>query len=85
MMLVPGSTGFRSVIMMLGNDVIPGVEAGFGAMLAAAALAAGVLLGSLLVTPRRAEWSSEPSATERATPQPRPPTPAPLPAPARTR
>jgi uncharacterized membrane protein YjjP (DUF1212 family) len=52
-LLVPGSIGFRSVSLLLERDVLAGVNTAFSMVLAAIALAAGVLLANLLVPPRR--------------------------------
>jgi uncharacterized membrane protein YjjP (DUF1212 family) len=49
LMLVPGSVGVKGVSLLLGNDVVPGLETAIGAAIAASALAAGMLLGHALV------------------------------------
>ena len=54
MVLVPGGVGFRSVSSLLRRDVVAGVGTAFSMVLVAAALAGGLLLASLVVSPRRA-------------------------------
>jgi uncharacterized membrane protein YjjP (DUF1212 family) len=49
LMLVPGSVGVKGVSLLLGKDVVPGLETAIGAAIAASALAAGMLLGHALV------------------------------------
>jgi uncharacterized membrane protein YjjP (DUF1212 family) len=52
-LLVPGSLGFRSVISLLEQNVLTGVQTAFRMSLIAVALVAGLLLGNALVSPRR--------------------------------
>ena len=54
LMLVPGSVGFLSVSSMLDSDVVAALETAFRMILIATALAAGVLVASVAVPPRRA-------------------------------
>lgn len=54
LMLVPGSVGFLSVASMLEADVITALQTAFRAVLIATALAAGVLVATVAVPPRRA-------------------------------
>jgi len=54
MLLVPGSVGFVALSAMLQQDVIAGIETGFAAVLSAVALAAGLLVASAALPPRRA-------------------------------
>lgn len=54
LMLVPGSVGFLSVSSMLAADVVTALETAFRMILIATALAAGVLVASVAVPPRRA-------------------------------
>lgn len=54
MLLVPGSLGFLSVASMLEADVIEALQTGFRMTLVATSLAAGVLMASVAVPPRRA-------------------------------
>lgn len=53
-LLVPGSTGFRSLVELLGSDVQAGLDHAIAALVTAAALAAGVVVAQAIVTPRRA-------------------------------
>lgn len=53
LLLVPGSVGFRSLIALLGGDVLAGVDHGFHMALTASALAAGLVLAPTLVPPGR--------------------------------
>lgn len=52
LLLVPGSIGFRSVTLLLGNDPSAGVEAAFRALLVAVALVAGVLAANVINLPK---------------------------------
>jgi len=54
MLLVPGSLGFLSVASMLEADVVEALQTGFRMTLVATSLAAGVLIATLAVPPRRA-------------------------------
>lgn len=53
LLLVPGSVGFRSLISLLGGDVLAGVDHAFRMALTACALAAGLVLAPTLVPPSR--------------------------------
>jgi len=53
LMLVPGSMGFRSVIALLEQDVVGGVNTAFTMVLVAASLVGGVLLASAVLPSRR--------------------------------
>jgi uncharacterized membrane protein YjjP (DUF1212 family) len=53
LLLVPGSTGFRSMLSLLEQDVVGGVNTAFSMMLVAAALVGGVLLANALLPSRR--------------------------------
>jgi uncharacterized membrane protein YjjB (DUF3815 family) len=53
LMLVPGSVGFLSVSSMLEADVVAALETAFRMILIATALAAGVLVASVAIPPRR--------------------------------
>ncbi len=55
LLLVPGSIGFQSINALLGQDATAGVDAAFKVVLVGVSLAAGVLLGSALAPPSRAE------------------------------
>ena len=52
LLLVPGSIGFRSIISMLDNQIVPGIGTGFGMILMAMALVTGVLTSSLIIPVR---------------------------------
>ena len=52
-LLVPGSLGFRSFNFVFERDVLTGLDTAFAVAMALIALVAGVLFGSLLVSPRR--------------------------------
>ncbi len=54
LMLVPGSVGFLSVSSMLEADVLSALQTGFRMILIATALAAGLLVATVAVPPRRA-------------------------------
>ena len=58
LLLVPGSIGFQSINSLLGQDATAGVEGAFKVVLVGISLAAGLLLGTALVPPSRAELSS---------------------------
>lgn len=53
-LLVPGSIGYRSLSMMLSNDVTSGIGNAFEALLVGMALVAGLLLANVLLPPRNA-------------------------------
>jgi len=53
MLLVPGSLGFRSVVWMMADDTMSGVDAAFETGLVAMALAVGLLMANVIVPPRR--------------------------------
>lgn len=52
-LLVPGSIGFRSLLSLMGHEVVPGVETAFRMLLTASALAAGMLLANVVVPTRK--------------------------------
>jgi len=52
-LLVPGSVGFRSVSYLMERDASLGVDSGILALTLLISLVAGLLLGDLLVAPRR--------------------------------
>lgn len=54
LMLVPGSLGFLSVASMLQADVVAALETAFRMILVATSLAAGVLVATVAIPPRRA-------------------------------
>lgn len=53
LLLVPGSVGFEAISAMLAHDPLTGIETAFRALLSAMALAAGLLLATALLPPRR--------------------------------
>ncbi len=52
-LLVPGSLGFRSFNFAFAHDVMLGLDTAFAVIAALIALVAGILVGNLLVSPRR--------------------------------
>ncbi|MEM6925442.1 MAG: threonine/serine exporter family protein, partial [Myxococcota bacterium] len=54
LLLVPGSMALRATLALVDHDVLTGVDGLFAAILVATSLAAGVLLASVVVRPRRA-------------------------------
>lgn len=54
LMLVPGAIGFRTISAFMQRDVISAVDTGFSMFFIGVSLVAGVLLGNLLIAPRRA-------------------------------
>ena len=54
LMLVPGSVGFLSVASMVESDITGALQTGFRMLLIATSLAAGVLIATVAVPPRRA-------------------------------
>lgn len=52
LLLVPGSIGFRSIISLLDNQIVPGIGTAFGMIMMAMALVTGVLASSLLLPVR---------------------------------
>ncbi|HMB56738.1 MAG TPA: threonine/serine exporter family protein [Arenimonas sp.] len=52
-LLVPGSLGFRSLNFVFARDVMSGLDTAFAVIMALIALVAGILFGSLLISPRR--------------------------------
>jgi uncharacterized membrane protein YjjP (DUF1212 family) len=52
LLLVPGSTGFRSILQLLDDQTVSGITAGFDTFVAAMSIAYGLLVSTLLL-PRR--------------------------------
>ncbi len=52
-LLVPGSIGFNSLSAMYTNDTMTGVQAAFNAVLIAVAISVGLLVGNLIVPPKK--------------------------------
>lgn len=52
-LLVPGSLGFRSFNFVMERDVLLGIDTGIAVLIALISLVAGLLVGNLLVPPRR--------------------------------
>lgn len=52
LLLVPGSVGFRSITALLDSQVVPGVETAFKMITMAVALAAGLLVASVVAPTR---------------------------------
>lgn len=53
LLLVPGSIGYRSLTMLLNQSVEPVVAAGITAVLAAVALAGGLIVANVLIPPTK--------------------------------
>jgi uncharacterized membrane protein YjjP (DUF1212 family) len=53
LLLVPGSVGFQAVSAMLQDEVLTAVQTAFAALMAAVALAAGLLVANAALPPRR--------------------------------
>ena len=53
-LLVPGSIGYNSLIMLMHKDVLSGVDTAVTTMLVAVSLVAGLLLANVLLPPRNA-------------------------------
>ena len=53
-LLVPGSVGFRGLVELLDSNLDSGLHHLVGAVLTAAALAAGVIIAQAMAPPRRA-------------------------------
>jgi|GEM_PF-736842 len=52
-LLVPGSIGFNSLSAMYTNDTMTGVQAAFNAIIIAVAISVGLLVGNLIVPPKK--------------------------------
>ena len=52
-LLVPGSIGFNSLSSMLSNNTVTGIQAAFDAVLIAVSISIGLLVGNLLVPPKK--------------------------------
>ncbi len=53
-LLVPGSIGYRSMSMLMGSDIVTGMDTAFTALLVGVALVAGLLLANVMLPPRNA-------------------------------
>jgi len=53
-LLVPGSIGYNSLMLLMQKDVLSGVDTAVTTMLVAVSLVAGLLLSNVLVPPRNA-------------------------------
>jgi uncharacterized membrane protein YjjB (DUF3815 family) len=53
LLLVPGAVGFQAVSAMLQDEVLTAVQTAFAALMAAVALAAGLLVASSTLPARR--------------------------------
>jgi uncharacterized membrane protein YjjB (DUF3815 family) len=54
LLLVPGAVGFRSLSLLIANDMLSGIQTAFTVTIVAAALVTGLLTASVVVSPRRA-------------------------------
>lgn len=52
-LLVPGSIGFNSLSAMLSNNTVTGIQAAFDAVLIAVSISIGLLVGNLLIPPKK--------------------------------
>ena len=48
LLLVPGSTGFRSLALLVDQQVVIGIDAAFATLLTAASLVAGLLMAEMI-------------------------------------
>lgn len=53
-LLVPGTIGLKSMTALVGQDVLGGVQAGFGALMIATSIVAGLLISDFVLPPKRA-------------------------------
>ena len=53
LLLVPGSIGFRSLTLLLEQQVVVGIDAAFTMLLTAMSLVAGLLLADIILPPRQ--------------------------------
>ena len=53
-LLVPGSVGYRSVMALVDEQTVVGVQTGVTMLLIAVSLVAGMLLANTFISPRRA-------------------------------
>lgn len=54
LLLVPGSIGFSSISVLMGGDVVSGLDLAFKMTMVAASLVTGLLLSNVAIPPRRA-------------------------------
>jgi len=52
LMLVPGSTGFNSLLQLLTGQTVSGIDAGFNAFVTAMAISYGLLVATVILPPR---------------------------------
>jgi len=53
LMLVPGSTGFTSVLQLLAGQTVSGIDAGFNTFVTAMSIAYGLMIATVVLPPRR--------------------------------
>jgi uncharacterized membrane protein YjjP (DUF1212 family) len=53
-LLVPGSLGYRSMSMLMGSDILTGMDTAFTALLVGVSLVAGLLLANVMLPPKNA-------------------------------
>ena len=53
LILVPGSVGYKSIIALIENDILKGLETAFEVSIIAISLVSGLLVSSLLKLPMR--------------------------------
>ena len=52
LMLVPGSTGFNSLLQLLTGETVSGIDAGFNAFVTAMAISYGLMVSTVILPPR---------------------------------
>jgi uncharacterized membrane protein YjjP (DUF1212 family) len=53
LMLVPGSTGFTSVLQLLAGQTVSGIDAGFNTFVTAMSIAYGLMIATVVLPPRK--------------------------------
>jgi len=53
-LLVPGSIGYRSMSMLMGSDILSGMDTAFTGLLVGVSLVAGLLLANVMLPPKNA-------------------------------
>ena len=52
LILVPGSTGFNSLLQLLTGETVSGIDAGFNAFVTAMAISYGLMVSTVILPPR---------------------------------
>jgi uncharacterized membrane protein YjjP (DUF1212 family) len=63
LLLVPGSTGFRSLALLLDQQVVVGIDGAFATLLTAASLVAGLLLAEMIAEVLSSGAAARPAST----------------------